>query len=180
MKLNIKGLGNGVWQLVTTEGLILMSINNYVGNACYRIQDFRYSTNDTPSDTGDDYSEFESLEDSPEVQRYKRELFNNPVFDKYLTVKTRGDISIYEWQTNDGIVFEGHDKPFDEQTSPLRNPRHIWSYKEARRKLREAKEFWEAFTGEWADAKLANSERLPSGMEMRRRLRKLVERDKDK
>jgi len=182
MKTKIVNKGNGYWLLVTDEDdlldrgrpLILMSISNHIDNKCYRIQDFRYAKCKEPYRSGDQYSQWHTLDINEESTKIVSGFKKKKGFP-FAQFEVNEKENYYSWLDNDGLVLEGCDRPFKQQDSKypsLIHPHWVWSYKSARKKMKEAKEFWAKFSGDWTECKIENKYLLPSGMYLRMEMRR--------
>lgn len=168
MNTKILNKGSGIIELVSLnesgEELVLMRISSGLNTKFYKIEDFRYSLFATePTANFESEISYETLELSciPEDRRMEELFFPHSVRN-----------GIVYWQTHDGIVIDGADHPFFLQSNNPRNRNHIWSYRAARNKMREAKEFWNAFEGAWGESKITTEEAAPSSRSIRCKYRK--------
>ena len=179
MNVKIKNKGRGCWVLEiesenpALDNRILVSITSFVDNQHYCITDYRYARALNPS-IGDSYSDSCSIEASDILKQNFNKIFYEPVSfyeNGGFELNQINGLEYYCWNTCDGVVFAGADRPYNQQKEILKNPRHVFSYKFARNYLNEAKNFWEYFNGTFEESKIENIYRLPTDFEIRRRLK---------
>lgn len=164
MKTKIINLSQGWWRLVTEldgEQIVLMEISSFNRNSHYLIADFRYSTKySKPSKYFEGHIRFESISFDEITEEQRTQFFN---FNYGINEENR----TYEWSHTPCLVMQGCDRPYVEQTEILRSEFHVWSYRAARAKMREAQEYWKTFEGtDWSSAKLENPNKTYTSREI--------------
>lgn len=159
---------------------LVMRLDKNEQGVGWEIYDFRYSSSVQPT-SRPAANDLQYFKITPEARKYQSELFPFPV---------KEEKEHWTWYLNNGIVLEGQDYPVEKQAATVKRAKRTgyiiselaaWKYKTALIKMKEAKEFWKNFNGDWSEAKVENKYLNPPGdIAMQYLLDSLIERDSKK
>lgn len=170
MKVKIKRL-EGYYTLVVADQainekyeasnerpIVLGKMENFFSSGCWSLSDYRLGKYLHPSPY---------FEEGIEIMEYSSEKEKNDIISQLHTYKINEEKNLISWSKFDGYVFDGDNPSCQDKYGNSYSSVARFTYKEAYKRLKEQKEFWEKYQGDdltLEELKLPNPHRQPHSL----------------